>query len=45
VIEDIRIGGALSLREIAAELNAWGEMTPRGGQWSVVRVRRVLQNT
>jgi DNA invertase Pin-like site-specific DNA recombinase len=42
VIEEIRAGGSTSLRQIAAELNARGEMTPRGGQWSAVQVQRVL---
>ena len=41
-IEEVRAGGATSLRQIAAELNARGEMTPRGGQWSAVQVMRVI---
>ncbi|MBL4930188.1 recombinase family protein, partial [Tabrizicola sp. KVB23] len=32
---DIRASGALSLRAIAAELNARGIRTRRGGQWGV----------
>jgi DNA invertase Pin-like site-specific DNA recombinase len=43
VIEEVRAGGATSLRQIAAELNSRGEMTPRGAQWSAVQVMRVLQ--
>ena len=34
--------GALSLREIAAVLNERGLTTPRGGQWSAVQVKRVI---
>jgi DNA invertase Pin-like site-specific DNA recombinase len=42
IIEEIRIGGAVTLRAIAAELNQRGEVTPRGGQWSAVQVQRVM---
>ena len=42
VIEDIRQGGATSLREIAAILNKRGIPTARGGEWSAVQVQRVL---
>lgn len=35
--------GALSLRQIAAELNERGLTTPRGGQWSAVQVQRVIE--
>ena len=41
VIEEIRAGGAITLRQIAAELNARGETTPRGGAWTAVQVMRV----
>lgn len=37
------LAARLSLRQIAAELNARGEMTPRGGQWSAVQVQRVIR--
>jgi len=41
-VEEIQAAGATTLREIAAALNASGETTPRGGQWSAVQVQRVL---
>jgi hypothetical protein len=41
VIEDIRAGGAQSLRSIAAELNGRGISAPRGGEWSAAQVRAV----
>jgi len=44
VIEEVRAGGATSLRQIAGKVNARGEMTPRGGQWSAVQVMRVLSS-
>src|SRR4051794_31419671 len=42
IIDDIRRGGAKSLREIAAQLTARGVRTPRGGEWSAAAVRNVL---
>ena len=42
VVEDIRAGGATSLREIAAELNARGMLTRRGGRWHVSTVTNLL---
>ena len=41
VIEQIRAGGA-SLRQIAAELNARGIKTARGGKWHATTVRNIL---
>jgi len=41
IIEDIMLAGAVSLREIAAGLNARGIPTARGGAWSPTQVRRV----
>jgi DNA invertase Pin-like site-specific DNA recombinase len=41
-IERIRAGGAVTLRQIAAELNAQNIPTPRGGEWSAVQVSRAL---
>ncbi|MGM9403838.1 recombinase family protein [Aliiroseovarius sp. KMU-71] len=41
VVEQIRAGGA-SLRQIAAELNARGIKTVRGGKWYATTVRNVL---
>ncbi|PVE21785.1 hypothetical protein DC522_24700 [Microvirga sp. KLBC 81] len=35
--------GASSLQEIAAGLNTRGIPTPKGGQWSVMPVKRVLE--
>ena len=42
LIADIRAQGATSLRAIAAELNARGMMTRRGGKWRVGNVKGVL---
>ena len=42
VIADIRAAGHVSLRAIAAELNARGMMTRRGGTWGVGNVKGVL---
>jgi len=41
VIEQISAGGA-SLRQIAAELNARGIKTARGGKWHATTVRNIL---
>jgi DNA invertase Pin-like site-specific DNA recombinase len=43
VIEDIKANGAFSLRKIAEALNQAGLTTARGGRWSAVQVRRVVQ--
>src|SRR5271163_3936030 len=42
IIADIQAGGAKTLREIAAGLNARGIPTARGGEWSAVQVQRVM---
>jgi len=42
VIGELRAAGAVSLRQIASGLNARGEASPRGGEWSATQVRRVL---
>jgi hypothetical protein len=42
VVEDIRLGGATRLRAIAAELNARGMLTRRGGRWHVSTVTNLL---
>ena len=42
VVEDIRAGGATSLRAIAAELNDRGMLTRRGGRWHVSTVTNLL---
>ena len=42
VVEDIRSGGATSLRAIAGELNARGMLTRRGGRWHVSTVMNLL---
>ena len=43
VIADIRTQGHTSLREIAAELDARGIRTRRGGRWGVSNVRDLLR--
>jgi DNA invertase Pin-like site-specific DNA recombinase len=45
IIEELKGAGAVSLRQIAAGLNAREIKTARGGAWSVVQGRRVLQRT
>jgi DNA invertase Pin-like site-specific DNA recombinase len=42
VIEDIRASGATTLRAIAAELDARGMLTRRGGSWHVSTVLNLL---
>ena len=42
-IAEIRSGGAVSLRQIAAGLNARNIPTARGGTWSAIQVQRVLE--
>ena len=42
MVADIRAGGATSLRAIAAELNARGMLTRRGGRWHVSTVMNLL---
>ena len=42
VVDDIRAVGATSLRAIAAELNARGMLTRRGGRWHVSTVLNLL---
>jgi DNA invertase Pin-like site-specific DNA recombinase len=42
VVEDIRSGGATSLRATAVEQNARGVLTRRGGRWHVSRVMNLL---
>jgi hypothetical protein len=43
IITDVRASGASSLRQIAAGLNRRGIPTARGGAWSAVQVKRVLE--
>jgi hypothetical protein len=46
MIAKLRAGGATSIRQIAAGLNAAEILTPRGhGEWSAVQVQRVLKAT
>ena len=43
IVEDLHSHGITSVRDIAAELNAQGILTPRGGSWhptSVARLQR-----
>ena len=42
MVEDIRSGGATSLRAIARELNVRGMLTRRGGHWHVSTVMNLL---
>lgn len=42
IIADLKKGGAASLRQLAAGLNARGIPTARGGGWSAGQVKRVL---
>jgi len=42
VVADIRASGATSLRAIAAEMNARGMLTRRGGRWHVSTVMNLL---
>jgi len=42
-IDTLRRHGYTTLRQIAAQLNAGGKKTPRGGRWSAVQVARVLR--
>ena len=42
VIESIKAAGAVSLRQIAAELNARNITPVRGGEFSAVQVQRAL---
>lgn len=41
-VREVREAGAVSLREIAAGLNARGVTTPNGGPWHATSVRRLL---
>jgi DNA invertase Pin-like site-specific DNA recombinase len=42
LVEEIRAGGAISLRAIAAELNDRDMLTHRGGRWHVSTVTKLL---
>jgi DNA invertase Pin-like site-specific DNA recombinase len=42
IIEEVRRAGARTLRDIAAALTARGVRTPRGGEWTAIAVKRVL---
>ena len=42
-VTDVQASGSLSLRSIAAGLNERGIPTARGGTWSAVQVKRVLE--
>jgi len=42
IVQELQAAGA-SLRTIAAELNERGIPTPRGGEWSAVQVKRVVE--
>jgi DNA invertase Pin-like site-specific DNA recombinase len=42
IVDDLRAQGISSVRAIAAELNARGILTPRGGQWHPTSTARLL---
>jgi DNA invertase Pin-like site-specific DNA recombinase len=42
VIQEKHKRGAVTLRQVADALNADGTPAPRGGQWSAVQVKRIL---
>ena len=42
-VSEVEAAGALSLRQIAAALNARGIRTARGGEWSAVQVKRIRE--
>jgi hypothetical protein len=42
VIREVQAAGARSLAEIAAALNARGMPTARGGSWTPMTVKRML---
>jgi DNA invertase Pin-like site-specific DNA recombinase len=41
-VQELQAGGATTLRALAAELNALGIATARGGEWDHTQVRRLL---
>jgi DNA invertase Pin-like site-specific DNA recombinase len=44
VIEELKASGAVSLRQIAAGLNARDIKAARGGEWSAFQVQRVMEH-
>lgn len=42
IVDDLRTQGTVSVRAIAAELNARGILTPRGGPWHTTSAARLL---
>lgn len=42
ILDEVRAAGAVTLRDIAARLNERGIPTARGGAWTAVQVKRVL---
>jgi DNA invertase Pin-like site-specific DNA recombinase len=45
VIREIEAGGSSSLRHVAAQLTHRGIPAPRGGSWSAMQVKRVIDTT
>jgi DNA invertase Pin-like site-specific DNA recombinase len=43
IIEELKASGAVSLRQIAAGLNAKGIRTARGHEWSAIQVQRAIE--
>jgi DNA invertase Pin-like site-specific DNA recombinase len=45
IVDDIRAGGSVTLRQIAVALNERNIRTARGGEWTATQVMRVLSRT
>jgi hypothetical protein len=45
IIAELQASGATSYRQMATSLNARGIRTARGGRWSAVQVKRVMERT
>jgi DNA invertase Pin-like site-specific DNA recombinase len=43
IIEELKTSGAVSLRQVAAGLNAKGIKTARGCEWNAMQVQRVVE--
>jgi len=44
-VEHAKSKGAVSLREVAAALNAEGVTAPRGGVWTAAQIKRVVERS
>jgi histidinol dehydrogenase len=45
IIADVQASGASSLRQIAAALNDRGIPAARGGEWTAIQVKRVVDRS